>query len=191
MIFSSVLLRLAAVSSLSFSAHAIPLAEYAPPTPSCTNGPTSRGCWSDGFNIDTDYYKSWPNTGRVVEVSFAHSPRTSATVTLLGLTPEGQYHWEITNQTLAPDGFERVVLAVNGQFPGPLVEANWGDTIGTSLALRGEAVQYIVLANDGGKSFTSPTNLPGTARRSTGTARVCSARPKPTAQSLSLSVLSR
>ena len=136
MIFSSVLLRLAAVSSLSFSAHAIPLAEYAPPTPSCTNGPTSRGCWSDGFNIDTDYYKSWPNTGRVVEVSFAHSPRTSATVTLLGLTPEGQYHWEITNQTLAPDGFERVVLAVNGQFPGPLVEANWGDTIGTSLALR-------------------------------------------------------
>lgn len=30
---------------------------------------------------------------------------------------------------MSPDGYTKDVLLVNGQFPGPLVEANWGDTI--------------------------------------------------------------
>lgn len=30
---------------------------------------------------------------------------------------------------IAPDGYDRNVLLVNGAFPGPLIEANWGDTI--------------------------------------------------------------
>jgi hypothetical protein len=34
----------------------------------CTNGPQSRNCWADGFDIDTNPYKSWPSTGNVVEV---------------------------------------------------------------------------------------------------------------------------
>ena len=33
------------------------------------------------------------------------------------------------NITLAPDGWERQVLAFNGQIPGPTIEANWGDEI--------------------------------------------------------------
>jgi len=40
-----------------------------------------------------------------------------------------KYDFTITNTTLVPDGVERLVLAVNGQMPGPLIEANWGDTI--------------------------------------------------------------
>lgn len=39
------------------------------------------------------------------------------------------YYWEVSNVTLAPDGVEIPMLVVNGQFPGPLVEANWGDEI--------------------------------------------------------------
>lgn len=35
------------------------------------------------------------------------------------------YEWVITNQTMAPDGVELPLLVVNGQFPGPLIEANW------------------------------------------------------------------
>ncbi|OLN87380.1 Laccase-1-like protein 4 [Colletotrichum chlorophyti] len=40
-----------------------------------------------------------------------------------------KYEWTIQRTTLAPDGFEQSLLTVNGQFPGPLVEANWGDTV--------------------------------------------------------------
>ena len=39
------------------------------------------------------------------------------------------YQWEVTNTTLAPDGVQVATLVVNGQFPGPLIEANWGDWI--------------------------------------------------------------
>ena len=30
---------------------------------------------------------------------------------------------------MAPDGVERQMFVYNNQFPGPLIEANWGDTI--------------------------------------------------------------
>jgi Multicopper oxidase len=36
---------------------------------------------------------------------------------------------------MALDGYERIVLAVNGQYPGPTVEANWGDTVSKSSYL--------------------------------------------------------
>jgi hypothetical protein len=39
----------------------------------------------------------WPNTGKVVK-----------------------YHLTISNATGAPDGFERPVLLINGQTPGPV-----------------------------------------------------------------------
>ena len=39
------------------------------------------------------------------------------------------YDFEITEQVLAPDGEETTMLLVNGQFPGPTIEANWGDMI--------------------------------------------------------------
>ncbi len=34
-----------------------------------------------------------------------------------------QYNLEITNTTGAPDGVERLMMLVNGQFPGPTIEA--------------------------------------------------------------------
>jgi FtsP/CotA-like multicopper oxidase with cupredoxin domain len=39
------------------------------------------------------------------------------------------YEMNVAYQTIAPDGVTRNGLTVNGQFPGPLVEANWGDWI--------------------------------------------------------------
>lgn len=41
----------------------------------CTNGPTSRNCWSDGFDINTNWYNSWPDTGRTVTVSQLNQPQ--------------------------------------------------------------------------------------------------------------------
>lgn len=40
-----------------------------------------------------------------------------------------RYTFTITNETLAPDGVSIPLLVANGQFPGPLIEANWGDWI--------------------------------------------------------------
>ena len=37
--------------------------------------------------------------------------------------------WQLTLTCIAPDGVSREMLVVNGQFPGPLIEANEGDTI--------------------------------------------------------------
>jgi FtsP/CotA-like multicopper oxidase with cupredoxin domain len=51
---------------------------------------------------------------------YAVMPQTCRTV---------YYDFEITNSTVSPDGIERLALVVNGQFPGPLLEANWGDTV--------------------------------------------------------------
>jgi hypothetical protein len=37
------------------------------------------------------------------------------------------YEWTVARSTLAPDGVPVDVMLVNGEFPGPLIEANWGD----------------------------------------------------------------
>ncbi|PGH13136.1 hypothetical protein AJ79_03843 [Helicocarpus griseus UAMH5409] len=74
-------------------------------TPACENTPTSRDCWGD-YNIATDFHHEWPDTGEIKE-----------------------YWLSVQNLTLAPDGYEREVFGFNGTSPGPLIEANWGDTI--------------------------------------------------------------
>ena len=40
-----------------------------------------------------------------------------------------KYDWTITRDHIAPDGYNRTAILINGQFPGPLLEANWGDTV--------------------------------------------------------------
>ena len=39
------------------------------------------------------------------------------------------YDFTIARATISPDGVNRSVILVNNQFPGPLIEANWGDMI--------------------------------------------------------------
>ena len=40
-----------------------------------------------------------------------------------------QYNLEVTEMTLSPDGYARQMTVFNGQFPGPTIYADWGDTI--------------------------------------------------------------
>lgn len=86
-----------------------------------THGPHSRGCWDKDHDINTDYALNWPDTGKVVEVRCwvcMHWDQCS-----LPTSVSPQYQLEITNTTGAPDGFERLLMLVNGQFPGPTIQA--------------------------------------------------------------------
>ncbi|KAL9090642.1 MAG: hypothetical protein Q9159_001889 [Coniocarpon cinnabarinum] len=117
--------NLTSTHSTHLKRHAIPkthltssnVSPYAPQKLStratnCTaNTATRRDCWSDGFDIDTNYDETWPNTGTTVT-----------------------YDWTITNTTCNPDGSgDRICLLVNNQYPGPTLEANWGDTISVTV----------------------------------------------------------
>lgn len=44
------------------------------------------------------------------------------------------YAWTLTKQTAAPDGVDVPLILVNGQYPGPVIEANWGDWIEVTVS---------------------------------------------------------
>jgi FtsP/CotA-like multicopper oxidase with cupredoxin domain len=71
----------------------------------CVNRPGSRGCWFDGYNIMTDYEQFVP-PGRT---------RT--------------YELTLSDAPCQPDGYKTDCLLINGQYPGPTITADWGDTI--------------------------------------------------------------
>ncbi|KAF2807959.1 laccase Lcc4 [Mytilinidion resinicola] len=111
------------------------------------NTASDRSVWCD-YDTSTNYYTDGPTTGVTVE-----------------------YWLEVTNTTLAPDGFERIVLAVNGTVPGPTIEANWGDTVvihvtnslannGTGIHWHGVRQNYTNM-NDGVPSITQCPIAPG------------------------------
>ncbi|KAK3676263.1 hypothetical protein LTR78_004013 [Recurvomyces mirabilis] len=56
------------------------------------------------------------------------------------------YQWTVTNTTLAPDGVQLPMLVANGAFPGPVIEANWGDWIEVAvtngLEIEGTAIHW-------------------------------------------------
>ncbi|KAH9845136.1 Carbohydrate-binding module family 20 protein [Teratosphaeria destructans] len=117
----------------------------------CTNAPDARNCWTKGFDIDTDFDDAWPDTGRTVT-----------------------YDLTITNTTLSPDGYGRFVFAINGQYPGPVIEANWGDTLqitvnnqmqdnGTSIHWHGLR-QYHNNGQDGVPGVTECPIAPGKSK---------------------------
>ena len=72
-----------------------------------TNNPLPSGYpWGKLTDYNTNPYSDWPRTGVI---------RT--------------YDFTLSRGVIAPDGYQRDVLLVNGAFPGPLIEANWGDKI--------------------------------------------------------------
>lgn len=76
-----------------------------------------------GADVNTDHYKFTPKTCNTV-----------------------YYEFDITNATVAPDGIERIAYLVNGQMPGPKIEANWGDTIvvkvNNKLTTNGTSIHF-------------------------------------------------
>jgi hypothetical protein len=77
---------------------------------SCVNSPNNRKCWSEGFDITTNYYENVPDTGVTRE-----------------------YWFNIENTTAAPDGVEIPVQLINGSLPGPTIIADWGDEVGACI----------------------------------------------------------
>jgi FtsP/CotA-like multicopper oxidase with cupredoxin domain len=43
------------------------------------------------------------------------------------------YDFTISKMIISPDGVNRSAIAVNGAFPGPTIEANWGDWISVTV----------------------------------------------------------
>jgi hypothetical protein len=60
------------------------------------------------------------------------------------------YDFTIKREKKAPDGYLKNVLVINGQFPGPLIEANWylcflASDFGPVLTyFRGDTIQVTV-----------------------------------------------
>ncbi|KAK5154553.1 hypothetical protein LTS14_006690 [Recurvomyces mirabilis] len=72
-----------------------------------SNNPLPQGRpWGGCDAWNTNYYETTPNTG----------------VTRY-------YDWTVEKQSCAPDGVNITCLLANGQYPGPTIEANWGDWI--------------------------------------------------------------
>ncbi|KAI9836049.1 MAG: hypothetical protein M1819_001660 [Sarea resinae] len=86
------------------------------------NTASDRSQWCD-YDLSTNYYTDGPDTGNTVE-----------------------YWFNLVNTTASPDGVERNVLLVNGSFPGPTIEANWGDTVvvhvTNSLTYNGTGIHF-------------------------------------------------
>jgi FtsP/CotA-like multicopper oxidase with cupredoxin domain len=76
----------------------------------CTNGPSTRNCWKNGFSVATNSDTKFPDTG----------------VTR-------SYNFEVTKKTMSPDGVSREMMVFNGQYPGPQITADWGDTIQVTI----------------------------------------------------------
>jgi len=53
---------------------------------------------------------------------------------LFGVQPMKRvYRWTISDQEVNPDGVYRSMILINGQFPGPLIECNEGDTLSIEI----------------------------------------------------------
>ncbi|KAH7398085.1 laccase [Cadophora sp. MPI-SDFR-AT-0126] len=79
--------------------------------PTC-NTPSNRACWSPGFNINTDWEVSTP----------------SGTIRTYTFTITEHDNW------VGPDGqIKKKAMLINGAFPGPVIKADWGDTINVNV----------------------------------------------------------
>ncbi|KAE8154061.1 Cupredoxin [Aspergillus avenaceus] len=71
-----------------------------------TKALASKGSQPTDLDINTNCYTSNVTTGVIRE-----------------------YWFNIINSTAAPDGVPRPMMLVNGQYPGPTIKVNWGDTV--------------------------------------------------------------
>lgn len=112
------------------------------------NTADDRQTWCD-FDINTNFYEEVPDTGVTRE-----------------------YWLSLEQLDLAPDGFERSVMTINGTIPGPTIIADWGDTLvihvtnnidtnGTSIHWHGIR-QNFTNPNDGIVSISQCPQAPNT-----------------------------
>ncbi|KAK4180245.1 putative laccase precursor [Triangularia setosa] len=117
------------------------------------NNATNRQCWKNNWNISTDY-------------DHINPPAFNNRV----------YDFHITNVTnwLGPDGVRKPAMLINNQFPGPTIEADWGDYVvvnvyndmqdnGTSIHWHGIR-QYGESNQDGANGVTECPIPPGSMK---------------------------
>ncbi|KAI0455700.1 multicopper oxidase-domain-containing protein [Xylaria acuta] len=84
------------------------------------NAPTLP-CWmSTTDSLKSSFTVPWGHRTSGDSNPYTQAPLTQFT---------RRYDFNISRGVIAPDGYEKRVILVNGQFPGPLIEANWGDYI--------------------------------------------------------------
>lgn len=85
-----------------------------------------------------------------------------------------EYHWVISDITANPDGVFRPMMAINGQFPGPMIVCNQGDTVVVNVvneAKNATAIHWHGLFqngtnwNDGTVGVTQCPIAPGRSHR--------------------------
>ncbi|KAJ5388161.1 Multicopper oxidase type 3 [Penicillium cosmopolitanum] len=113
------------------------------------NSASDRQTWCN-YDLSTNYYDVVPDTGVTRE-----------------------YYFDIQEVTVAPDGYSRTAMAVNGSIPGPTIQADWGDNVvvhvtnsltsaknGSSIHFHGIRQNY-TNPNDGVVSITQCPTAPG------------------------------
>jgi FtsP/CotA-like multicopper oxidase with cupredoxin domain len=121
--------------------------------PGICHTPTNRACWNGPYNINTDYEKVIP-PGRV-----------------------RKYNWDVTEvpNWVAPDGtVKEYAQLVAGKYPGPVLEADWGDyievTINNKLKYNGTSFHWHGIRqlknniNDGANGVTECPIPPGSSK---------------------------
>lgn len=100
-----------------------------------SNG-NSNGNGDDGGNIDGNSSGTGSGGGGKPGIpprTFPWGSRTADNTNPYNDPPKTgvtrKYHFVIERAILAPDGVARDVIVINGQFPGPTIEADWGDDI--------------------------------------------------------------
>ncbi|OLN81053.1 Laccase-1-like protein 5 [Colletotrichum chlorophyti] len=118
------------------------------------NTPSKRDCWTNGFDINTDYEANIPDTGKT---------RTYELV----LTEHSTYN--------KADGVNKnTAMLINGGYPGPNIKADWGDTVqvrvvnnlktnGTSIHWHGVRMLNNNI-NDGVNGITECPIPPGSSK---------------------------
>ncbi|KAI0145459.1 multicopper oxidase-domain-containing protein [Xylariaceae sp. FL1272] len=92
---------------------------------STCNTPSNRACWSNGFDINTDYELSTP----------------AGTTRTINLEITEHDNW------VGPDGRTKAkAMLINNQYPGPTITADWGDTlvinVKNSLEINGTSIHW-------------------------------------------------
>jgi len=77
--------------------------------------------------LDSDGQPMWQGTPWGGADAEHTNPYDSHATPNTGITRK--YVFTVSRSIIAPDGVEKQGIVVNGQFPGPLIEANWGDWI--------------------------------------------------------------
>jgi len=138
------------------------------------NSASDRSQWCGGLDISTDYYQNYFD-----EFNSSFSSHNPGNFNGAGSFPTAgtktcSYDLTITNGTWNQDGTSVQTFLINGQFPGPAIECNWGDlvqiTVHNQLQNNGTAIHWHGIRQvgtndqDGVPGVTECATAPGQSR---------------------------